>query len=137
MFSLHIFSLFISIGAIITADKQAFAWLRGKKEKLDPKLTHAVHITMWASLVALMATGFFMFYPMRDYLFTQPLFIMKTLFVSVLVTNGILISRLMRIATTKSFLSLSLEERIPLLTSGAISAFAWVGATLTALILFS
>lgn len=137
MFSLHIFSLLLSFSAIAVADKQALAWLRGKVQTLNYKTLHAIHLIMWIGLVGLMATGFLMFYPMRVYLFTQPLFIIKLLFVGILVTNGILISRSLHVASKKSYTSLSFEEKVPLLVSGAISFFSWIGATILALVLFS
>lgn len=137
MFSLHIFSLLFSIGVILVADKQAFSWFQGTRLTLDERIMRKIHIAMWIGLVSLMATGFFLFYPLREYLFTQPLFIIKLLFVAILVTNGVLIGRTIAIAEKRSFASLTDREKLPLVLSGVLSAFAWAGAILVALVLFS
>lgn len=136
MLTLHIFSVIFSFCIIFLADKQGFAWIRGKKETLDPKRTRRLHVFTWIGLSSLLVTGAFLFWPLREYLVRQPLFGMKMLFVLALFINAVLIGRLMHVATERTFVSLSWEERIPLFVSGAISTFSWLGALIVALVLF-
>ncbi|MEK7134772.1 MAG: hypothetical protein AAB805_00615 [Patescibacteria group bacterium] len=136
MLTLHIFSVIFSFCVIFLADKQGLAWIRGKKETLDPKWTRTLHQLAWAGLLALLATGAFLFWPRREYLLGQPLFAIKMLFVLALLINAILIGRLMHVATERPFRTLSFNERVPLFVSGAISLFSWLGALIAALVLF-
>jgi hypothetical protein len=136
MTALHLLALFLSLVVIVMADSEGFAWMRGKKQTLDPKRMHHTHLLMWAGLLALILTGIVLFLPRWDYLIYQPLFIMKMLFVAVLLVNAILIGRLIDIALTRSYASLSWNEKLPLLVSGGVSAFSWAGAIVLALLQF-
>lgn len=136
MVTLHIFSMMFSFGVIWKADKDALAWLRGKREVLDASRLRLHHTLMWLGLAALIVTGSILSYPMLGYLLSQPLFIMKLLFVAILIVNAVLIGRVMHVAHVRSFASLTWNERVPLLMSGVISSFAWLGALVLALALF-
>lgn len=134
--TIHIGAVFFSFGIIMLADKQAFAWMRGAQQTLNPRLVHLYHRLTWLGLLVLITTGSIMFWPRASYLLAQPLFIMKMLFVGMLLVNAILIGRLMDAALTRPFASLSKKEIIPLFSSGAISMTAWVGAVLIAVTIF-
>ena len=136
MLTLHVLAFVFSFGVIWKADKEAFAWVRGKKEILNRRTLRLYHVLTWLGLLALIITGAVLSYPMYDYLLRQPLFIMKLLFVGILLVNAVLIGRLMKVTTTRPFASLSWDERFPLLTSGAISSLSWLGAFVLALALF-
>ena len=132
----HILSIGFVAALTTLADKEAFAWMRGKKRTLDPTLLHSVHLLTWVGLISLITTGAVLFYPMRDYLLREPLFIMKILLVAVLLVNGVLIGRLMRIASERTFASLNLKEKSQLLISGGASFVGWTGALVLGLLLF-
>ena len=136
MVFLHILSIGFALALIILADKEGFAWMRGKKELINISLTHLIHRLTWTAILVLIVTGSILTYPMREYLFQEPLFIMKLLFVSVLVFNGILIGRLMKVAENRTFDSLSKKEKLQLLASGGFSFISWAGAFILGLILF-
>ena len=126
-----------SLAIVFKADKEALSWMRGKKPLLSPRRMRVFHVLTWSGLVALIVTGSILTYPMLGFLLSQPLFILKLLFVAILLVNAVLIGRLMHIAKGSTFASLSWNERLPLLTSGAISSFSWLGALVLALVLFS
>lgn len=132
----HIAFVLFSVGVIFLADKEGFAWIRGKKETLDPKRLRILHILTWTGLLLLIASGITLFLPRASFLLKEPFFIMKMLFVAVLIVNAFLIGRLMHVATVRPFRSLQLKEKIQLFASGAISTVSWAGAILAALYLF-
>jgi len=136
MFFAHIISLIFSAFIIIIADHDAFLWFREKKQTLDSKKINRLHIVAWIGLVALIITGGFLFYPARNYLVHNVYFIIKMIFVAILVGNGFLIGKLSNIATQKPFSSLTKRERWPLFLSGTLSAMSWIGATITAFFIF-
>ncbi len=136
MVLIHTFAVGFVIALIALADKEAFAWVRGKKQVLDKSLLHNIHVLTWMALLTLTITGAILFYPRWDYLLTQPLFLIKLLFVAVLFVNAILIGRLMEAATHRPFAELRWSEKLQLLASGGISFMAWLGALVLGLILF-
>lgn len=75
-------------------------------------------------------TGFLMFWPMREYLFTRPQFYAKMAFVVTLIVNGFVIGHLQDVATKKWFKELTLKEKLPLFISGGVSTLAWLGAAI-------
>lgn len=125
LINVHIGLMFFSVGIIFLADKEAFAWLRGRKETLNVRRLNTYHFLMWVGLLGLIGTGVWMSVPMYAYLLSQPLFIIKLLFVGILFVNAILVGRLMHVALVKPFRTLSWSEKMPLFLSGALSAFSW------------
>lgn len=80
-----------------------------------------------STLLGLMIiTGFSLFWPLREFLLTRPQFYLKMSFVIALIINSIVISYLQKIATTRSFASLTLKEKLPLFISGAFSTVCWI-----------
>lgn len=136
MFAIHIFSMLFSLGIVSLADKEGFSWIRGKKEHLNSTKVAVYHWLTWAGLVTLIGSGILLALPRLNYLLSQPLFIMKMLFVLVLLINAILIGRLSHVATTQPFSSLTSKEIMPLVTSGAVSFVSWIGAVVLALVIF-
>ncbi len=126
--ALHVFALGFVASVIAFADKEALAWLRGKRPTLEPERLRLFHSFTWIGLLALIGTGIMLLYPLRLYLLQEPLFVAKLFFVGILVVNAILIGRLQRVAAARSFASLSFKEKMPLFTSGAVSAYCWVAA---------
>ena len=136
MVNIHLLGLFFSIGVMLYADKQVVSWLRGKPELLDAKELHYTHLLMWLGLATMIASGIYMLIPQWSFLSQEPFFMMKMLFVAILITNGVLIGRLAPLATERTFASLTMKEKIPLFASGAISLIGWMGAFAMAKILF-
>ena len=124
----HVFSLGFIASLISLADKEALSWLRGRTRTLDPVRLRQYHRLMWIGLLLLSVTGFFLLYPLRLYLFEEPLFVAKLFFVGVLFINAVLIGRLQHVAAAKPFRELSVKEKLPLFMSGALSAYCWVAA---------
>lgn len=133
---MHISALGVAGLGVVYADHQAFAWLRGKKDTLLHKhLMLAHHVVAYALSIIIM-TGLALFWPMRDYLLSQPLFWAKMAFVAALVANSFAIERLLHLPTRASFRSLTHVQKLPLLISGAVSLGSWIGAGVLALVLF-
>ncbi len=128
METLHLLSLAFVAVTLLRADKEAFAWLKGTKVTLDAVRLHSLHIQMWAGLVLMIVTGLFLAVPEISYLLSDSVFIAKMLFVGTLLANGVLLGRLMRVATVQSFAETTMHDRMALVLSGGISFCAWVGA---------
>ncbi len=117
---------------VLLADKQAFGWMRGKRETLDAVMLARLHRIVLVGLAGMIITGLVLFYPMRTYLLHTPAFYIKMAFVLALVVNGRVIGRFMNVATVRPFSSLTKSERMPLFISGAVSGISWVGAVIAA-----
>lgn len=94
------------------------------------------HYGVWAGLLGMIASGVYMAYPIRAFLFGDPTFLMKMLFVGVLITNGLLIDSLMKVAAERPYSSLAVRERVPLFISGGVSLIAWAGTMTLGFFLF-
>lgn len=135
-FYAHMIGLAVAVSGIVRADHQAFGWFRGKKETLDlAKLMKYHHTVSWG-LGILIVSGAFLFWPARDYLIGNTLFLVKMFFVLVIVVNSLVIRKFMPIATIRTYASLTFKERLPLIISGAASGLSWAGAIITAILLF-
>lgn len=76
-----------------------------------------------------------MFLTYQDYLLTVPVFYVKMGFVATLIVNAFFIGRMMHIASTQPFASLSRNKQVPLLISGVVSVVCWIGAIVSATLL--
>ena len=133
---LHIFFLAISVVGIFFADSYGLAWFKGKIPILDMVKIKKYHDFVFAGLGALILTGFILFWPMREFLLNNTLFYIKMFFILALVVNGFFIGKLMVVATTRTYESLTNEEKFPLFVSGAVSTIGWISATVIAIVLF-
>jgi hypothetical protein len=136
LLNIHITAIFFAVGVLLLADHEALDWMRGKKQTLSLRRMKILHYLMWAALLSLIATGVFLFLPMFSYLIAKSLFIIKLLFVAILVVNAVLIGNLMHLALTRTFSSLTLEEKLSLLVSGAVSTLSWASVIGIGLYLF-
>lgn len=134
--SVHLASLGLAAFGVVKADMLAYTWLRGRSQALDSVIIGRIHITVAIGLWGLVATGLYMFWPMRAYLLGQPLFLLKLFFVVCLVINSFLLGRVMHVATRVSFANLKKSQKLLLLLSGCISVFSWCGAGIAALVFF-
>lgn len=132
---IHIGILIAVVLVIIYADHEGFMWMRGKKELLSEKSLKITHKLMWTGVVLMLLTGFFLFLPLKDYLFTNPAFIAKMVFVLALFVNGFFVGKFMHVATYKRFAELTPEEKKPLFIVGGISGTSWAGAIISALLM--
>ena len=126
----HLSILALTAVIILFSDEQGLMWVRGTVPLLDPRKMHWLHRLTWLGLIGMIATGLIQMLPAYEYYLSGPAFIMKMCFVGVLIFNGILIGRLQHIATERTFASLTIAERLPILVSGAISMIGWVSAGL-------
>lgn len=133
--TVHVAILFLTIAVILYADKQGFSWILGKDETLNKTKLEILHRLMWGGLIGMIATGVFLFWPLREFLLTQPVYYIKMFFVSVLAINAFFIGKFMNVATERQFSDLSKSERVPLFVSGAVSTVAWAGAIIGGLLL--
>ena len=135
--TIHLIVLIVTLVGVVRADHEGFAWIRGTKPTLDSQKLRMYHYWVGAGLLGMITTGAILLWPMRDYLLTSsPLFIIKMMFVAFLVVNAFAISELLKIATIRTFASLTLKEKAPLFISGAISTGCWLGAASLGLYLF-
>lgn len=132
---LHLLTLAFVGYNIIRADHLGFAWISGKVSVMNEKEVRKYHIRVWAGLLGMIATGFLMFLPMREYLLSRPQFYIKMAFVLTLVVNGFIIGHLQNLATTKRYKELTTREKLPLFISGAVSTIGWLGAATMAFFL--
>ncbi len=78
----------------------------------------------------MVVTGFTMFSRDSEYLLSNPLFLVKMVFVTALVVNSFLIGSHIKVASEKPFAALSSGEKTKLIVSGIVSGVCWVGAML-------
>lgn len=128
----HIILVMCVLAGIVIADREAYLWMRGRKETLMLGALLLHHRLMWCLLAGLIVTGVIMFWPIRDYLLATPAFYIKLAFVITLIANSIAIDRLIPIATRRPFRTLSQNEKRPLFINGAVSLISWLGAIIAA-----
>lgn len=136
VFPLHIASLIFSAGGILLADHQAFNWFLGKTLTLDKKIILGYHRIVLTGLSLMIITGSILFWPMREYLLSNLVFIGKMFFVAVLVVNSFFIGKLMNIAVEIPYSVVLGKKRLFLILSGTFSTIGWLGAFISALFLF-
>ena len=133
--SVHVGIVFVLVPLILWTDHLGLNWVRGKTETIDARTLQRLHRLVWAGLCGMIVTGILLAYPYTDYLFNLTPFLIKVGFVAALVVNGLVIGKLMHIATRQPFRELGKRERIPLFVSAAVSTVSWVGAILMATML--
>lgn len=131
----HLGTLAFVVAVVLLSDKEAFAWFRGTKPLLSLGRLRVYHRLMWAGLSLMILTGLLMFYPIAPFLLQNPAFYIKMFFVLTLVVNGFFVGKMLTVASTRTYASLSFKERLPLLISGAISICGWIGAATAAFFL--
>ncbi len=129
----HIIAIGVTVLFVLYADKQGLMWVLGKKEVLTKAKITFLHRLVSLGLVVIVLSGATMAYGGFEYYISNPVFLIKMGFVLVLIINAFFIGTLSRIATERSYKSLSTRERIPLLFSGAMSCIGWLGAILLGL----
>jgi hypothetical protein len=124
--TMHIGAFAWSVVGIIAADSQGLRWLLGWRERIAVSYVHFWHRWVWVGISVSMVSGFYMFWPVREYLLTQPTFLLKVALVLMLFLNALFIGKHMLLATTQPFAALAPQQRRTLLVSGAVSTLGWV-----------
>jgi hypothetical protein len=132
---IHIGAFILTITAVIIADLHALLWARGKLPLLESRRLQMLHNAVSTGLLVSITSGFIMFLPLREYLVTVEAFWVKLAFVLVLIINSFVIARHMHVPTSRTFTSLTKQERRPLLISGAVSTISWIIVFASALLL--
>lgn len=135
MSELHVVSVVLTLLIVVYSDEQALMWLLGRKQMLSKKRVDLLHILVSLGLGGILLTGGVMFIDRADYLLSQPVFIVKMIFVGALVINAFFIGAISDIACNKPFASLTTSERWRVFMSGAISILGWGGALICGLLL--
>lgn len=125
---LHLLTLTFVGWNILHADHLGFNWIRGKVLTLDKHKVEKYHKNIWTGLILMIVTGFFLFWPMHEYLLGRLQFWVKMAFVVTLICNAFVVGYLQKKISGKEFKELTLSQKIPLFISGAISTLAWLGA---------
>jgi hypothetical protein len=136
VFYIHIASLCVAALGILIGDHAAWQWLMHKRDVVGKRELTVSHWTVTLGLAGLMLSGLYLFWPMRNYLLGEPLFVLKMVFVAALVINSFFIEYLMHTASHTPWRALSMGERVPFILSGAVSTLSWVGAFLVAITIF-
>lgn len=136
MISLHLFLVILTLFVVVYSDHKAFLWFTGKIKFMDNKITNICHkLALWGFLLICLS-GFWLFWPMKDFLLSDKIFIWKMIFVVVLGINGLLIGKLSHYAIEKSFLELDRVSKIKLLFSGFLSTLGWVMSIILGYLIF-
>lgn len=126
MLTLHFFSLIITIPAILYSDYSGFKYFTGKEPLMNHKKMKILHALVFAGLFLLITTGTLVMIPIWAIMLENPFFYIKIAFVLTLLVNGLFIGKLIEKATTTPYINLPKEDKVFLMTSGAISAISWV-----------
>jgi len=131
----HVLFVIATAGVVLYADEQGLMWVRGKSALLSQRRLAWLHLLTGLGLAGLIATGGVLFLGHSSPFLQNPFFYTKLVFVVALIVNGFLIERLARVATLRTWASLSSRERLPLIISGGISLVSWIGAGVCGLLL--
>lgn len=135
MLAPHLLVLLFVACTIFLSEREALAWIFGKKEILEKEKLRKYHHRMWLGLFLMVATGAILFWHDRDILPSIPAFRLKMFFVVCLLVNGFALGKLMPIAAACPYKSLTKKEKAPLMISGGISLACWLGAFVSAFFL--
>jgi hypothetical protein len=131
----HIGAFVWSVIGIVTADSQGARWLLGWRTTLNARSLHFWHRWVWVGIAVSVLSGFYMFWPVREYLLTQPTFLLKVSLVLVLCLNALFIGKHMQLATQQAFAGLTPATKRALCISGGVSTLCWISvATLGVLL---
>lgn len=133
--ALHVPILLLTIATVVWADSLAALWVIGKRARVSGTLIRVLHRVITIGLLGMITTGAVLSYDRLGYLFEEPLFFVKLVFVGVLALNGFLLGRHAEVATKYSFAELSARERMPLYVSAAVSLICWGGAIVCGILL--
>ena len=135
MTALHLLFLFIALPSVLYADFLGLQWIRGTQATLERTTMHRLHIVVYVALAGLILTGLLLFSERSTRLLANSAFIMKMVFVAVLVVNSVFIGVHMHKALSSPFATLTRSERVRILASGVVSTLGWIGAIIGGLMI--
>ena len=127
---IHLALVLATLALVAYSDEQGLVWVLGKKEILLEKKLRTLHYLVSGGLILIIISGLTLFSNDSSYYLDKPQFIVKMAFVFTLVINSFFIGKFSKVAITRSWKSLSPNERLPLIISGGISFLAWAGAAI-------
>lgn len=136
MLTAHLSILLATVLVILYTDHLAFRYLIGHITRLDEVRMRRLHYAVGAGLVGMVLTGAWMAYPAFGALWALPLFQLKLAFVALLVLNAFNLGMALSVAAHSSFRELSVIQKARLLFGGALSSVSWIGAIVSAFVLF-
>jgi uncharacterized membrane protein len=128
--TIHLTALALTAIVILYSDHMGFAYFRGKRLTLPLAFVTWSHRLVWAGLITMILSGFFMVLPAWEYYLEDPVFFVKMGFVLTLVVNAFFIGKLSLLTTERAFAELPLDIKKTLLVSGALSGIGWIGAAI-------
>ncbi len=136
MVNIHIAFVVLTLCLVFYSDHKAFLWFRGKIVRMDSVKTNICHkLGLWGFLL-ICTTGFSLFWPLREFLLSNNVFLSKMIFVSVLGINGLFIGKLSPLAINNSYFDLSSKEKTVLFVSAMCSSLGWVCTIVLAYLIF-
>src|SRR4051812_11977092 len=111
---IHVSIVLATLAVVFYADEQGLSWILGKQEVLPARKIQILHTLVGVGLASIIATGGLLFLRSPGYYLGNATFLIKMCLVAALVINGFVITFLNKIATTRSWKSLTLLERVPL-----------------------
>ena len=130
MSEIHELILFSTLAVVACADVVGLLWVLGRFSTLNARLMNALHLLVYVGLGGMIVTGLTMFSRDSEYLLSNPVFLVKMVFVATLVVNSFLIGAHLKVASEKPFAALPRGEKWRFIVSGVVSGFCWVGAML-------
>ena len=128
----HLLTLLYVVGVMLIADYSGFRWFSGAAPTLSLRSVQRLHTLMWVGLLLMITTGALVFWPYHAELLRRQVFWIKMGFVGTLFFNAFFIGRLMHIATVRTFVSLTRNEKMLFIVSALLSLSAWIGAAASA-----
>lgn len=128
MIIVHILILIATACMIVYADHMGWTYMRGTAQTLSAKKVEFLHWGVWVGLMGMVSSGFFLAYDRFPYLISNPAFVIKLVFVGVLIVNAIFIGSLSRLAITVPYSSLTARQKMILTLSAGASTISWLGA---------
>lgn len=126
--TIHLIILALTAVAILISDHYGVAYVRGTMPLLPKRRMELLHGLVWLGLLGMIGTGLYMAYPGLSFYIQKPEFVIKMVFVLVLVVNALFIGTMLGISSERPFAELTVGEKRKMFISGAVSSLGWIGA---------
>jgi hypothetical protein len=131
---LHGISLLFILTTLALAYKEGFQWWKGKQEKLNERRVTRLHHRAWLGVVLMLATGFGSFWTHHTEFLAKWQFHAKMGTIVVVIINCLVITALMKNASTHSFKNLPSSKKLPIIITAVIATLGW--ATILVMAMF-
>ena len=125
---LHLLAVGATLLLVFYADSRAMRWIRTPGIRMNRRTVAFLHHGVSTGLAVIITTGALLLIPLADFIFKNPVFIVKMGAVGALIINSIFLDILSKKAITRSFDSLSPRERMHFLLAGGVSVLGWLTA---------